>query len=84
MDNLERLAIKLVEMYKANRNPPSTAPRVGKVIKIDPLEIQWGDSIILKSDKLFLPRGLVFELSDKVTIIPDEHLKMFFVINILA
>jgi hypothetical protein len=84
MDNLDRLAKKLVEMNKANRNPPSTAPRVGKVIKIDPLEIQWGESIILKSNKLFLPRSLTFELGDKVTIIPDEYLTMFFVINILA
>ena len=84
MDNLEKLAIKLAEMYKANRNPPSTAPRVGTVIKTVPLEIQWGGSIILKANKLFLPRGLIFEIGDKVTIIPDEHLKMFFVINILA
>lgn len=83
MDSIDQLARKIAELYKMNRNPPSTAARVGNVIKANPLEIRWGDSIILKKDKLHVPRGMTFQIGDKVTIIPDENLRMFFVINIL-
>jgi hypothetical protein len=84
MDSIDLLARKIAELHKANRNPPSVAPRVGVVLKENPLEIQWGESIILKGDKLHVPKGAVYTIGDKVTIIPDDNLKMFFVINILA
>lgn len=83
MDSIDRLASRIAEMHKANRNPPSLAPRVGVVIQADPLEIQWGESVILKRDKLLIPKGAIYENGDRVTVIPDENLKTFFVINIL-
>jgi len=83
MDNIDRLARKIADMFKENMNPPSTAPRVGKVINAEPLEIQWGDSIILKKDKLHVPKGFSCQDGDELTIVPDENLKMFFVMNIL-
>lgn len=83
MNDLDKLARKIADMHKENKNPPSTAPRVAKVINTDPIEIQWGSRVILKADKLFIPKNMTIEIGDKVTIIPDEYLKMFFVINIL-
>ena len=83
-DSLDRLAQKLAILHMENRNPPSTAPRIGKVIHVEPLEVQWGSNIILKADKLLVPQGLNFQIGDKVTLLPDENLKMFFVMNILA
>jgi hypothetical protein len=56
MSNLDRLAKKLVEMHTQNMNPLSTAPQIGTVVKVDPLEISWGDGILIKADKLFLPK----------------------------
>lgn len=59
MDSIDRLAQRFVEMHKANRNPPSTAPRVGTVISVSPLKIQYGDSIILESRHLIIAESLV-------------------------
>lgn len=81
--SIDQLARRIAELFKQNRNPPSASPRVGKVIKVNPLEVQWGESIILKKAKLHTPKGMTFHVGDKVTIAPDENLKMFFVLNIL-
>ncbi|WP_232058228.1 DUF2577 family protein [Cohnella abietis] len=84
MDNIDKLAQKLAEMFKANQNRPSTAPRVGDVVETTPLKIQWGDQILLTEDKLLLPRGLVLEIGDQVVIQPDEFFKDFYVLHVLA
>lgn len=59
MDSMERLAMMLVDMHKANQNPASTAPRVGKVISADPLRIQYGRSIILEQRHLIVGASLM-------------------------
>lgn len=59
MDALDKLAQKLVEMNKVNRNPPSTAPRIGIVISIAPLRIQYGDSIVLEYRHLIVGESLM-------------------------
>nr|WP_285862125.1 DUF2577 domain-containing protein [Brevibacillus sp. MER 51] len=46
-------------MYKENRNPPSTAPRVGTVVSVTPLKIQYGDSIILERRHLVIGESLM-------------------------
>lgn len=105
--SIDQLAKKLAEMYKENRNPPSTSPRVGTVLQASPLEIQWGDNVLLKEYKLFVPRTfreghtipyrwqdtngnmvddqIIFKISlvpgDKVMIIPDEYLKMWYIVE---
>ncbi|MBU7320270.1 DUF2577 family protein [Paenibacillus oleatilyticus] len=55
MDAIDKLARKLVEMNKANQNPPSVALRTGEVVELNPLKIQWGENVILTEDKLVLP-----------------------------
>lgn len=59
MDSLERLATLLVGMHKANQNPASTAPRVGKVISEEPLRIQYGKNIILEQRHLIIGASLM-------------------------
>lgn len=56
MNSTDRLASVLVEMYRQNRNPPSTACRIGTVIATSPLKIKWGEKIILTDDQLVIPR----------------------------
>ncbi|MFD2614502.1 DUF2577 domain-containing protein [Paenibacillus gansuensis] len=55
-NSLDLLARRLVEMHKANANPPSTAPRIGVVITSTPLKIRWGDQIHITEDKLYVPK----------------------------
>lgn len=106
-DSMDLLAKKIADLYKQNRNPPSTAPRVGTVLEASPLKIQWGDNVLLTEDKLFVPRTFrdgyiipyrwqdtngnmvddetIFKVSldpgDKVIIIPDEYLKMWYIVE---
>lgn len=54
MNSVERLARKFAEMHNANRNPPSTAPRVGTVVSISPIKIQYGENILLDSRHLII------------------------------
>ncbi|MFH5187679.1 DUF2577 family protein [Paenibacillus sp. TAB 01] len=56
MDSIDLLARKIADLYMQNRNPPSTSLRMGRVVETNPLAVQWGDSIILKADKLIMPR----------------------------
>lgn len=56
MDSIERLARKIADMYKENRNPSSNAPRICTVVNVDPLRIQWGQNIVIDGEKIFLPR----------------------------
>ena len=55
-DSIDRLGRALAEMYKANRPRPSTAPRIGTVVSVDPIKVQWGDRVVLGEDKLVIPR----------------------------
>ncbi|MDT3415592.1 hypothetical protein QO009_001450 [Brevibacillus aydinogluensis] len=59
MDSIDRLAQKLAQMYKDNRNPLSTAPVVGKVLSVNPLRIQYGENIILEQHKLIVAERLM-------------------------
>lgn len=59
MDSIERLAKKIADMQKENRNPPSTAPRVGTVVSITPLKIQYGESVILERRHLIIGESLM-------------------------
>ncbi|MED4599865.1 DUF2577 family protein [Paenibacillus validus] len=107
MDSIDKLAKKIADLHNVNRNPPSTAPRIGTVADINPLKIQWGDHIILAEGKLFIPKiyregymipnryqatdGSMVEetilwkidlaVGDKVIIIPDENLKMWYIVD---
>jgi len=107
MDSIDRLAEKIAEMYKINRNPPSTTPRIGVVATVSPLKIKWGDHVILTEDKLYIPKiyreGVMIpnrwqdtngnmvedeilwkvelEAGDRVIIAPDEHYKMWYLIE---
>lgn len=56
MDSIDRLAKKLADLHKDNRNPPSLAPRKGHVVQSSPLKIQWGDKVLLTEEKLILPK----------------------------
>lgn len=56
MDSVDRLAKKLADMHQKNTNPPSTACRVGTVVSVSPLKIQWGEHIVLTADKLVVPK----------------------------
>lgn len=110
MDSVDRLARKLADMHKDNSNPPSTAPRIGTVVEVNPLKVQWGDHVILTEDKLLIPKlyseghmipnryqdtngnmvedtilwKIEFAKGDKVVVIPDEYLKMWYLIEILS
>ncbi|MED1642167.1 DUF2577 domain-containing protein [Brevibacillus agri] len=66
MDSLDRLAQLIVAMHKENRNPVSTAPRVGKVISASPLRIQYGESIILEQRHLIISESLMAGYCRKV------------------
>ncbi|MED1850356.1 DUF2577 domain-containing protein [Brevibacillus borstelensis] len=59
MDSIDRLAQRIADMYKQNRNLPSTAPRVGTVISLDPIKIQYGNNIILDSRHLVIAEELM-------------------------
>jgi hypothetical protein len=108
MDGIERLARKFAELHKQNRNPPSTAPRTGKVVGVNPLKIQWGEHIVLTEDQIIVPtifkqgveipnrymntegamveEKLVFKpelkKGDKVIIIPDESLQLWYLFDV--
>ncbi|WP_144932228.1 DUF2577 family protein [Paenibacillus sp. 32O-W] len=56
MDVLDQLAKTIADIYKKNRNPPSTAPRIGIVVESEPLKIKWGDNVIITQDKLIVPQ----------------------------
>lgn len=56
MDSIDRLARKITDMHKDNRNPNSTAPRICVVVGTNPLLLQWGQNIVIDSDKIILPR----------------------------
>jgi len=79
MDSIDRLAKRLAEMHKQNRNPPSTAPRVGTVISLDPIQIQYGNSIILNSRQLVIAEELMpgykrtIELTDLFMLALDKN-----------
>jgi acetyltransferase-like isoleucine patch superfamily enzyme len=81
MDNIDRLAKKIADMHLANRNPPSTAPRVGTVVSEAPLKIQYGDNIILESRHLIIADHVVISFGDKVIIAPDSDLKIWYVMG---
>ncbi|SFB62559.1 Protein of unknown function [Cohnella sp. OV330] len=55
-DAIDRLARKLADLHKDNRNPVSTVPRIGVVVETDPLVIRWGDRILITEDKMHLPK----------------------------
>ncbi|ASJ54197.1 hypothetical protein BP422_11955 [Brevibacillus formosus] len=59
MSSEDRLAKLIVDLYKENRNPPSTAPRVGTVVSVTPLKIQYGDSVILERRHLVIGESLM-------------------------
>ncbi|UED78108.1 DUF2577 domain-containing protein [Brevibacillus sp. DP1.3A] len=56
---MDLLAEMIVNMYKENRNPPSTAPRVGTVVSVNPLKIQYGESVILERRHLVIGESLM-------------------------
>ncbi|WP_274363708.1 DUF2577 family protein [Paenibacillus thermotolerans] len=108
--SIDRLAKRIAELIKANRNPPSTALRIGVVVSSNPIKIKWGESVILTEDKLILPKlytdgvmipnryrdtngqmvdeellwKLNLENGQKVVIAPDEHLKNWFLIDVIG
>ena len=84
-DNIDRLAKKLADMYKENRNPASAAPVMGKVISVDPIRITYGIGIILENRHLVVTGRLAgkMEIGDKAIIIPDKDLKMWHVIDVM-
>ncbi|PSJ69510.1 hypothetical protein C7J99_09825 [Brevibacillus brevis] len=49
----------IVDLYNENRNPPSTAPRVGTVVSVTPLKIQYGESIVLERRHLIIGESLM-------------------------
>lgn len=59
MSSEDRLAKLIVDLYKENRNPPSTAPRVGTVISVSPLKIQYGASVILERRHLVIGESIM-------------------------
>ncbi|WP_041749438.1 DUF2577 domain-containing protein [Brevibacillus brevis] len=78
MSSIDRLAEMFVKMHNENRNPPSTAPRVGTVVSVTPLKIQYGDSIILERRHLIIGESLMpgykrtIELTDLLMSGQDE------------
>ncbi|HZG79957.1 MAG TPA: DUF2577 family protein [Brevibacillus sp.] len=89
MDALDQIAQKIAWLYKAVRSIPNTAPRVGTVVSIAPLKVQWGDSILLESHKLIVAEHLMpgytrnVELTDmKMSGLDDEYpAKIGFLVN---
>lgn len=89
MDALDQIARKIAWLYKAVRSIPNTAPRVGTVVSVEPLEIQWGESVVLKSHKLIVADHLMpgytrsVELTDvKMSGLDDEYpAKIGFIVN---
>ncbi|QQE75223.1 DUF2577 domain-containing protein [Brevibacillus composti] len=67
MDSIDRLAQKIAEMHKQNRNPKSTAPVVGKVLSISPLRIQYGDNVLLEQEKLIVAERLMAGTNIEIT-----------------
>jgi Protein of unknown function (DUF2577). len=67
VDSIDRLAQKLAQMYKDNRNPLSTAPVVGKVLSVNPLRIQYGENIILEQHKLIVAERLMMGTPVEIT-----------------
>jgi len=55
-DAVDRLARTIAKLHRENRNLPSTSLRVGEVVGINPLRVQWGDSIIISEEKLVIPK----------------------------
>lgn len=56
MDSIDRLAKKIADMNRDTKNKPSTSPRIGEVVSVQPLKISVGDQIVLQEDKLYLPK----------------------------
>lgn len=81
MDKIDQLAELIAKLYKENRNPPSTAPRLGTVISAAPLRIKYGSSIILESRHLIKADHVVVTPGDEVIIMPDSDLKRWFVMG---
>jgi hypothetical protein len=81
MDQIDRLAELIAKLYKENRNPPSTAPRTAKVVSIEPLKVQYGDSVILEGRHLIVARHVSIEISDMVIIVPSSDLKTWYVMG---
>ena len=59
MNSIDRLAQLIADMRKTIRDIPNTAPRVGTVASVEPLEIQWGESVLLKRHKLIVSEHLM-------------------------
>lgn len=49
---------ELAEMFKQRDNPNSIGITIGEVIKVSPIEIKYGDSIILKDSHLVIVDSL--------------------------
>lgn len=78
MTNLEKLA----QLFKERNNPNHINITTGVVISINPLQIKWGDSVILKSDSLVKASGLSnIELNDTIIMIPDLDYKKWYLID---
>jgi len=72
MDSVDRLAKTIAALHKANQNPPSTAPRVGKVVSVSPMKIQYGESIVLESRHLVISEDLMPEYKRTVELTSVE------------
>ncbi|HZG81493.1 MAG TPA: DUF2577 family protein [Brevibacillus sp.] len=89
MDALDQIAQKIAWLYKAVRSIPNTAPRVGTVVSLKPLQIQWGESVVLTSNKLIVAEHLMpgytrnVELTDlQMSGLDDNHqARIGFLIN---
>ncbi len=105
--SIDKLAKRIAELMKENRNPPSTAPRIAEIVAVNPIKVQWGASVVLTEDRLRLPtlysEGYLIpnryqntngsmvdetllwkpelQIGDKVLIVPDEFLKIWYVID---
>lgn len=75
---------KLGQLFRDRDNPPIINITVGKVISVNPLNIQWGQNVLLTEKNLIV--GSIFKsgvtkVGDKVIILPDLDFKTWYVID---
>lgn len=75
---------KLTKLFSERTNPYHINITTGKVIGLEPLEVQYGDKIILRKTHLIISNTIaksLLQLGDKVILVPDNDFKKWYVID---
>ena len=81
MSNIDKLA----GLFKDRENPVHINITIGKVVSVDPFNIQYGKQIILTEKHLYFTHSLFtsnkLKIGDEVMMAPDNNLSNWYVID---